>query len=179
MEAEVGLDVPGEVVRGGSLLHQPDLLAELGELLLGDPVERVHEAVALEREPDRDQDLLHLLVRDAEDDGTAIRERHHEALVLELAQCLAHRAAARAELGRERRLDQALTRLVAAHDDRAAQDLDDLLPTRPALTGASIEDNRGCAIDATGHACIASYKLSTINRWLTISHVGPSVATLR
>ena len=34
VEAEVGLDVLGEVVRGGGLLHQPDLLAELGELLL-------------------------------------------------------------------------------------------------------------------------------------------------
>ena len=179
VEAEVGLDVPGEIVRGGGLLHQPDLLAELGELLLGDPVERVHEAVALEGEPDRDQDLLHLLVRDAEDDGAAIRERHHEALVLELAQCLADRAAARAELRRQRRLDQALARLVGAHDDRAAQDLDHLLASRPALAGASVEDYRGCAIDATGHPCIASYKLSTINRWLTIPHVGPSVATLR
>ena len=39
---------------------------------------------------------LHLLVGDAEDDGAAVRRRHHEALVLELAQRLAHRAAARA-----------------------------------------------------------------------------------
>ena len=71
------------------------------------------EAVALEREPDRDQDLLHLLVRDAEHDGAAVREGHHEALVLELAERLAHRPAARAELRRERRLDQPLARLVA------------------------------------------------------------------
>ena len=82
----------------GRLLHQPHLLAELGEVLVGHPVERVQEAVALEREPDRDQDLLHLLVRDAEHDGAAVGERHHEALVLELPQRLAHRAAARAEL---------------------------------------------------------------------------------
>ena len=177
VESEVGLDVAREVVGLGGLVHQPDLLAELREVLVRHQVEGVREAVALEGEPDRDQDLLHLLVGDAEDDGAPVGEGHHEALVLELAERLADRAAARAELHRERRLDQALARLVAAHDDRAPQDLHDLLPSRSALAGASVEDDRRCAFDAIGHARSPSYKLSTINKWLTISHAEPSLAT--
>ena len=151
VEAEVGLDVAGEVVRVRRLLHQPDLLPQLGEVLVGHPLERVREAVALEREPDRDQHLLHLVVGDAEDDGAPVGERHHEALVLQLPQRLAHRAAARAELRRDRRLDQPLAGLVGAHDDRAAEDLDDLLTTRASLAGSAVEGGRGCAIDAIGH----------------------------
>ena len=130
VEAEVGLDELEQVVRLRRLLHQPHLLAELGEVGVGHPVERVREAVALEREADRDQDLLHLLVRDAEHDGAAVGDGHHEALVLELAQRLADGAAARPELARERRLDQPLAGLVASGDDLAAEDLDDLLTAR-------------------------------------------------
>jgi len=152
MKAQVRLDVPDEVVGGGGLLHQPHLLPDLGDVLLRHPLERMQEAVALEREPDRDQDLLHLLVGDSEDNGSTVGERLHEPLVLELSQRLAHRAAARPELRREGRLDQPLAWLIVAHDDRAAQDLHDLLSSRSSLAGASVEDNRRCAFDAIGHA---------------------------
>ena len=151
VEAEVGLDDARQVVRAGRLLHQPDLLAELGEVLVGHPLERPQEAVPLEGEANRDQHLLHLVVGDAEDDRAPVGERHHEALVLELSQRLPDGAAARPELGREGRLDQALAGLVAAHDDRAAQDLDDLLPSRASLARLSLEDDCRCALDAIGH----------------------------
>ena len=152
VEAEVGLDVMCEIIRGGRLLHQPHLLAELREVLVRHPGERMDEAVALEREANRDQDLLHLLVRDAEHDGAAVRKGHHETLVLELAERLAHRPTARPELRRQRRLDQPLARLVVAHDDRAAKDLDDLLPTRATLTRSRIGDHARDAFDALGHS---------------------------
>ena len=53
--------------------------------------------------------------------------------MLELAERLAHRAHGSSELARERRLDQPLAGLVVADDDRAAKDLDDLLPTGATL----------------------------------------------
>ncbi len=145
VEPEVGLDELEQVVRLRRLLHQPDLLAELGVVLVGHPVEGVQEAVALEREADRDQHLLHLFVRDAEHDGATVGDRHHEALVLELAQRLAHRAPARAELARQRRLDQALARLEPAGDDLAAEDLHDLLTAGAALARAAVDDDCRCA----------------------------------
>ena len=179
VEAEVGLDDARQVVRAGRLLHQPDLLAELGEVLVGHPLERPQEAVPLEGEANRDQHLLHLVVGDAEDDRAPIGERHHEALVLELSQRLPDGAAARPELGREGRLDQALAGLVAAHDDRAAQDLDDLLPSRAPLARLSLEDDCRCALDAIGHGRAHHRGLSTITKWLTISGAAPSLAILR
>ena len=133
VEAEVGLDELDQVVGLPGLLHQPDLLAELGEVLVRHRRDRSYEAVALERQADRDQDLVHLLVGDAEHDRAAVRERHDETLVLELSQRLAHRSAARAELRRERRLDQAVARFEAARDDRRPHGLDHLLTARPAL----------------------------------------------
>ena len=159
MEAEVGLDEPGEVVGCRSLLHQPHLLAELSEVGFRQSVEGVDKAVALEREPDRDQDLLNFLVGDPEHDGAPIGKRHHEPLVLELAERLADGPAAGAELGRERRLDESLAGLVAPRDDRAAKDLDDLLPARAALAGPSIEDDRRGASSAICHHVPRCYKI--------------------
>ena len=56
------------------------------------PLHRLRDAELLERQPHRDQHLLHLLVGDAEDDRAAIGVRHDESLVLELAQRLTDRA---------------------------------------------------------------------------------------
>ena len=72
------------------------------------------------------EDLLHLLVGDAEDDGPAIGVRDDESLVLELAERLADRPAARLELPGDLVLDQALPVLELAGDDRVAQRLDHL-----------------------------------------------------
>ena len=76
---------------------------------------------------------MDLLVGHAEDDRPSVGEGHHEALVLELPERLADRAAARAELRRERGFDQALTGIEAAGDDRHAQRFDHLLAARAGL----------------------------------------------
>ena len=68
-----------------------------------------------------------------------------------------------------RRLDQALAGLVGAHDDRAAEDLDDLLTARASLAGSAVEGGRRRAIDAIGHRRPHHRRLSTITKWLTIS----------
>ena len=68
----------------------------------------LREAEALEREADRDQHLLDLLLGDAEHDRAAVGVRDDEALVLELLQRLAHGAAARLQLARDPLLDQPL-----------------------------------------------------------------------
>ncbi len=105
------------------------------------------EAEALEREADRDQHLLDLLLGDAEHDGAAVRVRDDEALVLELAQRLAHGAAARLQLARDPLLDQPLAVGEAADRDRLAQVVDDLLAPRTALLAA--RRGRGVAVRAT------------------------------
>ena len=74
-----------------------------------------------------EREFTQFLVGDAEHDGTAIRVRDDESLVLELLQRLAHRAAARLQLARDLVLDQALSVLEPTGDDRLAQGLDDLL----------------------------------------------------
>ena len=137
VEADVGLDRLLQVVRPRRLAHHPDLLRELGEVRVVHPLDRLREAELLERQADRDQDLVHLLVGDAEHDGAAVRVRDDESLVLELPQRLAHRAAARLQLARDPVLDQPLAVLELADDDRLAQRLD-----APARGGPA----RGCGL---------------------------------
>ena len=136
VEADVGLDDPEQVAVPRRLAHQPDLLGELGEVALGHPLVRLREAEPLEREPDRDQDLVHLLVGDAEHDRAAVGVGDDEPLVLELAERLPHRAAARLELARDPVLDQAVAVRVAPDDDRLAQRLEHPLPPRARALGA-------------------------------------------
>ena len=106
MEADVGLDQAQQLARARALGHHPDLLRQLGEVGVVHLLERLREAEALEREADRDQHLLDLLLGDAEHDRAAVRVRDDEALVLELAQRLADGAAARLQLARDPLLDQ-------------------------------------------------------------------------
>ena len=113
--------------------HRPDLLRELGEVGVVHLLQRLREAEALQRQPDRDQHLLDLLLGDAEHDRAAVRVRDDEALVLELAQRLAHGAAARVQLGRDPLLDQPVAVGEPADRDRLAQVVDDVLAARAAL----------------------------------------------
>ncbi len=116
-------------------------------------LDRPGEAVALERQADRDQHLLDLLVGDAEDDRSPVGEGHDEAFVLELAERLANRAAARPELRRERRLDQAVAGLEAAGDDRRPQDLDHLLAPRAGLR-SRVGDSRPARPAVAGRTAV-------------------------
>ena len=127
VEADVRLDAAQQVAGAGALSHQPDLLRELPEVRVGHQLERLREAEPLERQADRDQDLVHLLVGDPEHHGAAIGVRDDEPLVLELAERLADRAAARVQLARDAILDQPLTVGQLADDDRLAQGFEHLL----------------------------------------------------
>ena len=89
-----------------------------------------------------DAELAQFLVGDAEDDRAPVGDGHDETLVLELPERLADGPAARAELRRERRLDQAVTGLEAAGDDRSPEGLDHLLPARAGLRAGVDGRNR-------------------------------------
>ena len=61
---------------GRRLAHHPDLLGELGEVRVVHPLDRLRDAELLQREAHRNQDLLHLLVGDAEHDHVVRIVRH-------------------------------------------------------------------------------------------------------
>ena len=75
VEADVGLDAAQQVVRRAppSPISQTSF-ASSAKSASRHPLERLREAEPLEREADRDQDLVHLLVGDAEHDGAAVRD---------------------------------------------------------------------------------------------------------
>jgi hypothetical protein len=130
--------------------HQPDLLGELGVVGLRHALDRLREAEPLEREPDRDEDLVHLLVGDAQDDGTPVGVGDDEPFVLELAERLMDGPAARRELARDALFRSAVAVLVPADHDCLAKSLEDALPARaralrPARSGRrTVGGGTGC-----------------------------------
>ena len=121
VELDVGLHDPVDVACRRGLLHHPDVARELGEVGRRADLERRPEPELLQHEPDRDQDAVHLVLRDADHDGAAVRVRDHEPFVLQLAECLAGGAAGRLEPGHDPVLDEPLARLQATVDDRVPE----------------------------------------------------------
>ena len=148
MEAEVGRDDvlgrPGLALRG---------LAQVGHRLL-EPgqVERPAAAEDADRDPDLDRLARHVDVepvarREGEDEGAAVQLVLREALLHELADRLAHRAAARAERVGEVDLAQVGPLRDGALDDRVAQQAVRLLDRGGVLEGGEAP----VVADRSGH----------------------------
>ena len=135
VEADVRLDAAQQIARASALAHLPHLLGELSEVGVGHSLSRLREAEPLERQPDRDQDLVHLLVGDAEHDRTAVGVGDDEPLVLELAEGFPDRPAARVQLTRDAILDQPLA--VGELSDRRSRGAGSAAPARGGSCGVS------------------------------------------
>ena len=106
VEADVGVRERVGVAALTCFSHVFDELAEHSEVVVGQLGCCAGERVALDDDPDGNQNLLDLLLRHLRDDRSAVRVADDQAFLLELAQCVAYRLLARAQLPGELELDR-------------------------------------------------------------------------
>jgi D-galactarolactone cycloisomerase len=157
VKAHVGLDEAVEVAGGRGRAHRMHQPLQRREVSLCEEAQRLGKREALDRQADRNEDLLDLTLRDAEDLGTAEGRVRDETLLLELPDRLSNGASADTELRREIRLDQSVPGLHAPADDRCAQRIGGSLTHRLRL-----EPRQRCAIQVPLHSSIVDNNLSTV-----------------
>lgn len=86
------------------------------------------EGKTLQREPDRDENLVDFLLRDSEYLSPTVRVGYDEALLLQLPERLADGPAAHLQLLRYLFFDDAVAWFEAPVDDRGAEHIGDTVP---------------------------------------------------
>lgn len=109
VEADVIVGDLAQVSACCGILHGVDDPREVPEIVFAHPVHGFAEGELLQSDADRDQDVFDLFLTDPENLRPSIRVGDDESLLLELAQRLAYRGSAGAQLVRDVELHELVT----------------------------------------------------------------------